>query len=237
MNHPRRFRFSLCLLPLLSLTVLSAGADAGMITIDGTNSGFKDGVERVIGWEFTVGNSAILLTELGVFDFNTDGLVDSHQVGVWTTDKSLVVSGTVSAGTSAPLEGFFRYVDVADVTLAANTRYIIGTTWDANGDELVWDVAIGGAPGFEVTGFSVNPLISLPPPGSGTGRFNDTSSAFAFPEKTLGSEFGDPRNALWGPNFKAQAVPEPSSLALLGIGCLALLGVSRRRRSIPHFTP
>ena len=38
-------------------------------------------------------------------------------------------------------------------------------------------------------------------------------------------------NAPTRPNMPPPAVPEPSSLALLGLGSLALIGVARRRRS------
>jgi hypothetical protein len=62
------------------------------------------------GWQFTVGSNPIEVTELGYQDFGSDGLVASHQVGIWRlSDESLIGSVAVPSGTVGTLEGFFRY--------------------------------------------------------------------------------------------------------------------------------
>ena len=50
-----------------------------------------------LGWQFKV-NTAIDVTALGVFDSGQDGLVESHDVGIWDSTGNLLVSATVQSG-------------------------------------------------------------------------------------------------------------------------------------------
>lgn len=212
----------LLILPLIAVDVEESFAAA--IDLDGVNSGFSDGVDRVVGWQFTVGNEPVSVKQLGVFDFGLDGLTSEHQVGIWALDQSLLISGIVQNGTAATLDGNFRYVDVAVTQLQANTDYVIGATWPSSSDSLVWDLEGFGAPGVAVNSFTVDPRIALA--GNGSGKFNDSSSSFAFPTKTIGVEVpGDRRRAFWGPNFAI--VPEPKAIFLAVVG---FAGLSVRRR-------
>ena len=202
MNQILRTRTQL--LTLVACITATATLNAAVITIDGTNAGFLDGVDRVIGWQFTVGTTPIAATQVGAFDYGQNGLANEHEVGIWLSDGTLVASAVVSAGTSAPLEGFFRYAAIAETTLQANTDYVIAATWPSNGDEFVWDADIPAAPGFHVTGFDVDSSVTL----GNAGLFNDFTSAFAFPQNAI----GDGRRAFWGPNLVATPVPEPSAV-------------------------
>ena len=206
------------------LTVSCASADVA-VSFSGTNLGFADGESRMLGWEFTVGGSDLRVTDLGFQDFNVDGLLESHEVGIWRlSDQALITSAVVPSGTAGTLDGFFRYQTISTTaTLDSGTTYVIAGL-DRGIDPHVWDVEIAGFPNRSVNDFSVNPLVSIGAPGTAYGPFQ---GAFGFPVS-----FGDPvgRAALLGPNFRFSTVPEPSAavlLTLIGLGCCT----RRRRRS------
>ena len=73
-----------------------------------------------MGNEFTV-NSPIEVTFLGAFDRNSDGLPSATPVTIWDNSGSVVVTTTVPAGTTAPLDNEFRYMPITPTTLAPGT--------------------------------------------------------------------------------------------------------------------
>lgn len=94
-------------LSLLLLLCRSTCAQTPSITFAGVTGGFQDGVPRVVGWEFTTGSQALLVEQLGVYDFQQDGLQTAHDVAIYSNQThNAIVSATVSAGNSAPLSGF-----------------------------------------------------------------------------------------------------------------------------------
>jgi hypothetical protein len=60
------------------------------------------------GWTFTL-TGTLTVTDLGWFDFGGNGLAASHDVGIWASDGTLLVSATVPSGTTGGLIGAFRY--------------------------------------------------------------------------------------------------------------------------------
>ncbi len=85
-----------------------------------------------LAYKFTVGDSPITVTKLGVFDYGADGLIDSHDVAIWEEGNTNAVA-RVTVATNSPAEGpiiggsnCFRYEPVSEVTLYANTSYRIG---------------------------------------------------------------------------------------------------------------
>ena len=193
-----------------SALLLAAGpAGAGpAFTIDNTTGPTLGNPPFTLGWQFTT-SQAIEVTDLGMFDDSQDGLVDSHQVGIWDSGGALVASGTVSRGTAEPLVNQFRYASIGAVTLGIAT-YQIGALFLTGNDALI-------VPGF-ATNFAAAPEIT----------FNQ--SMFA-----AGGTLADPTNSgfasagYFGPNFlyDVQSVPEPASLLLVGIG---LVGMRLLRR-------
>lgn len=187
------------------------------------DNGYTDDVDRVIGWEIQ-SVAPMIVGELGVLDFAEDGLVNSHEVGLWTLDGTLLVSGVVPAGSAAELHNNFRYVDVADTLLPVG-HYIIGSTWPANGDEIVWTPELASAPGYDVGAHSGLGSYFVGPDGS--ARLS-SASTFVFPSQTVGAANpADDRRILWGPNFTR--VPEPCSAALAAM--VVALGTPTTRAS------
>ena len=223
---------------LLVMPGLAVATPVAGVSFTATGSeGHRDCKSRMMGWQFTVGTDHIEVTELGYQDFGLDGLVHSHEVGIWQlSDEVLMGSVVVPEGVTASLDGFFRYAPLASpFTLISGTTYLI-SGFDSGYDPSVWDEEIQG--GFslggsyhnynnmDVTGFYVDPAITIGDPGTAHGPWQ---SNFGFPVST---EIGgsDPRRALMGPNLKFSVVPEPATMLLLGSGLIGLAGFRRRFR-------
>jgi hypothetical protein len=79
-----------------------------------------------LGSQFTV-SSSVTVSEAGVWDYLSDGLVDSHEVGVWDSVGTLLDTATVAAGTVDPLMDGFRWAALAtSLTLNPGQTYYVG---------------------------------------------------------------------------------------------------------------
>ncbi len=170
-----------------------------------------------IGFEFTT-TTSLLVSSLGVYDHDQDGLAGSHQVGIWrVSDQALLTSSTVT--TTSALDGLFRYESVAPITLPAGNTYRIGALYTvAVGDFYLAEANFGG--------YTVASGLTFNRPN---GAVFDTLG-FAYPTQIAIS-----RDGHFSANFKftsSAAAPEPGSLALLGLGGVFVLGVVRRRKAV-----
>lgn len=168
--------------------------------------GSTDATGDVVGFRFDV-NTPIILSDIGVWNGDADGLTSNHMVGLWDSAGNLLTSGTVSTG--GDTVGDWTYADVSDVTLNVGERYTLGALYNsADGDSYI----------SSPTSMSLAPEINP----TTNGVFPATGSlGFVFPTE-------DSTNlARLGPNFLFRPVPAPASAALLGLSGLA---VARRRR-------
>src|SRR5262249_18042139 len=149
----------------------------------------------------------------------------AHDVGLFqVSDRQLVVSGTVPAGTAAPVEGppvrlfsgdlevgGFRYVEVAPTTLSAGQNYVLAGSIPSS--------PLGPGGDWAPSGGSL--LQTAPEVAFVQGRMTFFSPpVLAFPTDTISG-------IRFGPSFQftaagAGVVPEPAGLVLLGLGAFGV---------------
>ena len=161
---------------------------------------------------------------LGYYDNGGDGLVNSHVVSLWdnSNGNTLLASVTVPAGTAAPLVDGFRWVQLpSTVNLTYNNWYVIGAQTD-NVD--TWGDLITGDAQVSFSGQYAN--LDSGYEFSRAGRYGNIADG-APSNQAGGSDAIYPAANM---GFNVVPVPEPSTLALLGVGTSMLLGITRNRK-------
>jgi PEP-CTERM motif len=197
--------------------VMSSNAEpVSAVTFSGTPALSGTAFYSTRGYMFDVTTAGLKATHLGIFDLGADGLADSHLVGLWTPQGTLLASATVSSGISGLLQDSMRYVDIPDLALDIGS-YIVAAVYEEDSAD---QQAFGGP-----LTLSTAAGISFIEPRTGSCCIPDV---LPFPNQTLAGGFG-----LFGGTLMVDAgvgaVPEPSSYALT-LAALAALAISRHRR-------
>ena len=172
------------------------------LELERNGSGYTiPGSNRTLGWEFTV-TEDIAVAGLGIFDLFDDGLIFSHEIGIWESGE-LVLSATVPAGTETLLIDQFRYIETDPFHLTAGETYVIGAT--SLGDQYV------GNDGWAT-------ITTIPSITYQKTLITESGAGFTLP--TLERDF-----YRFGPNFLV--IPEPMTLMMFSLGGLFIV----RKRS------
>ena len=209
----RGFRGAVLAMALLATAPPALAASLG-VDITGAGVAGQNPVAFTIGWGVDV-VSPVRVTALGIWDEGSNGLLVTHEVGLWNGSGALLASTTVSAGTAAtPVpsvqgNGQWLFEDIPDIILPVG-HFVLGST--SAGDDFRANQA----------GFILDPdLANFDPAQFAVG------ANLQFPDLDAEGSLGI---SLFGPNFLLEPVvtpvPLPASLALLGLG---LLGFGARR--------
>ena len=225
-NHPSRWTHSrvvvdrgmlltLALALFICITSLPARAQL-VLDFTGGNANTFSG-SATVGWEFTL-TTTLVVTGLGFWDEGGNGLLNNHDIGLWNSNdpSQLLASTTISNGNSVPVvstssDGRWLFTSIVPITLQPGT-YVVGATIVAFDQDLQR---------FGTTASTISGLTFV------QGR-NISSSSLAYP---LAS--GTANDGIFGPNLQGTVVPEPSTVAQVGLGLTVLVvlrGLIGRRR-------
>jgi hypothetical protein len=202
------------MLALMAVVVPSASR-ADTVAVSFTGGTQSQPHNLTLGWSFTV-SSPISVTQLGLWDGPGpgtggsvgDGFGSAHDVTLWTSAGSALVSANVPAGTAATLVDGFRYISIAPMLLLPGT-YVISAYYPT----ASFDTSISNA--SSITGFG---------PVTYGGSRSVLNNVFPSGNATVPAP-----NGHFGPNFQfGTSVPEfVSTWPLLLGSVLVLLGARR----------
>jgi hypothetical protein len=207
------------------VAALFAPATSFAAAIEFTSAPVAHDSQLSLGFRFTT-NEALDVTSLGYYDDNQDGFVTSHEVGIFDENGALLISAVLGAGSTASLDGHYRYVPVTPITLAANSSFVIAATTFGEADAYAY-----GIKDATIAGFVVDPRIDI---ASDAARFlYQNDNTLRLPTDQFGGY-----TIYGGPNFllaatESSTVPEPAnfSITLAGVaGFLLICGRQRMRR-------
>jgi hypothetical protein len=186
---------------------LYSQSDALVSWTGGTEFEWGAGTGYTLGWEFTA-NANLSVNALGIYDL---GISADDEVGIWTTSGTLLASATVTPSTPESGDSF-AWVATSPVTLSDGQTYLIGADYPAPvTDPFIYEASsVTTAPDITYITSANSGDVGFAPPIA-SGAYND---------------------AYFGPNFQytiVSPVPEPSTLAQLGLGGIMMLGWGWRR--------
>jgi len=216
-NHLPFMKRLLCflLVSTVAFSLAAQGSFEAMLTYAPTGpddtiySPIYSGINGPVGWTFQP-TTDIQVTALGAFDSVVPGS-GSIEVGLWDSSGTLLASQAVSAADTAVGQSFYQAI--SSVLLAAGQTYFIAAFSSSGALQTIAVTPDSGPEGYA----TMSPAIQL-----GLAAYSSGSS-FVFP----GTTDGNPGDAIIGPNFEFQPVPESSVGYLLVAGTLGLIKLRR----------
>ena len=166
------------------------------------------------GYVFIV-TSPVQVTGLSVYDFEANGLVEDHTVGLWNSAGKLLASAFIPKGEGSPLDhsGKFRFVLLeTPVLLDTGEGYRVGATFGGLG------------PAGDAQFFNQSPITMAGDMFYVQGAYVNQTTGLNYPSEVLASGLG-------GGSFVIGSVPEAGVAVLGSLGLLLL--VVRRRHTAP----
>jgi hypothetical protein len=204
---------------VLAVLASAAPAHAGLLVDVQSGSAFQRGSFANFGYSVTF-TDAVRVDALGLWDQGANGLVDAHQVGIWDSTGTLLAQAVVDNAsipvTSVNPDHAWLFTPIAKLYLAPGT-YKLGAYYPSTADQFV---AALDTPPAQIL---LDPLAIY-----GDSFFTSGGTEFFTEPTSVGSTTWNP--AFFGPNARVTAVPEPATLALMGLG-LALAGRRWKRRA------
>jgi len=204
---------------VLAALAMATPAQAGLLVDVQSGSDFQRGSFANYGYTITF-TEAVRVDALGLWDLGADGLTDAHQVGIWDSGGTLLAQAVVNSAStqvaSVNPQHAWLFTSIAPLQLAPGT-YKLGAYYPSTADRFV--AALNTPPAQLV----VDPLAIY-----GDSFFTPDGIEFFTEPTGLGDTAWNP--AFFGPNARVTAVPEPATLALVGLG-LALAVRKRKGRA------
>jgi len=168
--------------------------------------------DTIGGWNFNV-TSPITVNGLGFWDEGSNGLSGNHDVGLWNGDGTVLLASTTITNASTPAgstspDGRWLFNDIQDLILPPGNYFLGATFLDGDPDQAR----------LEATESTISGITFI------QARQRVFTSSLAFPEEPIGFWVDD---GVFGPNLQV-AVPEPTTLLLIGSGLLGLAGFRRK---------
>lgn len=179
---------------------------------------------RIVGSEFVYLGETARISRLGIWDSDADGLVHSHEVGIWeltSTDPDLVASVLLQAGSGSDASGYAWAAVSGAAYLESGHRYVLGALYP------VYNSA--GAYDFYTVIYPYDSPINAAFQWVSERYLNivDDAVDLTFPTQTDATN-SDPR--WFGPNV--ELLPEPGNYGLLaGLGLALFAGCRRCRKA------
>jgi hypothetical protein len=205
----------LCICGCFALTPLRAGTLA--VSFDNLTGESLASGPFTLGWSITMKDDLHLFA-LCLFDDSQNGLAESHDVGIWDSNGSLLASTTIQSGTVDPLDSQFRVVPVSPITFLAGQTYYIGALFLDGTDNLIF-------PDGTIVNFATAPEMTF------DANQYVAGGTLSFPFNSVGTAPG-----YFGPNFEFIPVntPEPASLVLFVTGSFGI-GLASWRKALLKF--
>jgi hypothetical protein len=208
-------KLGFCCLVLTAAICPAAHAQTPIFDFIAGSGSASAGNNATYGFDFVVTGTQTI-TSLGIFDFGSNGLINSHDVGLFDNTGNLLASTTITNGLATPVastasSGQYLARAIGPVTLTAGT-YVLAATYTALDDRFGSFTSLSSTPGFAF----------------GTSRFVLGTTALTFPGGSAadGVPFGP--MAFTGA-IASTAAPEPGSLALL-LPVAGMAGMVLRKR-------